>query len=243
MIFFISTIILESMGDDSSDEIVLAERMDNDSSEISMVEVVRKYQRPTRVKRKGSTQSSQTSKARRRQGVEKAQYADDLSSREPGSDFCEKKELCKVTVVDQNSKKTFHMKKTDTLESIYKAYHEGSSPIKMKYKSVPVSRHLTLEEIGFDGDHCITIHRQGQASGEFGIELKIHVDCTKTIEVNLCKELMIEEVFEKLEEMGFRGDLLVRNGVVLGRKMNIKDVLQTGDVVDLVSKDEIEYKI
>lgn len=232
------------MGDDSSDEIVLAERMDNDSSEISMVEVVRKYQRPSRTKRKRPTQNSQPSKARRRQEVEKAPDADDNSSiRKLRSDFCDEKELCKVTVVDQSSKKTFHMKRTDTLESIYKAYHERDSPIKMKYKSVPVSRHLTLEEIGFDGDHCITIHRQGQTSGESGIELKIHIDCTKTIEVSLCKEFMVEEIFEKLEEMGFHGDLLVRNGVVLDRKMNIKDVLQTGDAIDLVSKDEIEYRI
>ncbi|KMV65577.1 hypothetical protein M970_080470 [Encephalitozoon cuniculi EcunIII-L] len=112
----------------------------------------------------------------------------------------------------------------------------------MKYKSVPVSRHLTLEEMGFDGRHCITIHRPDQASGESGIGLRINVDGARAVEASFCREAVIEKIFEKLSEMGFRGDFLVRNGVVLDRTASIGSVMGAGDVIDLVSKDEVEYR-
>ncbi|AFM98747.2 hypothetical protein EHEL_080420 [Encephalitozoon hellem ATCC 50504] len=231
------------MGEESSDEIVLAERVENDSSEISMVEVVRTSQRPARKKRKRSAQTALPSKCRKRREVEKASDAGENFNPERFVDgSCSEGELFRVVVVDQDSRKTFHLRRTDTLESIYKAYYKANSPVKMKYKSVPVSRHLTLEEIGFDGDSCITVHRQRRISG-VGIGLKINIDYAKTIEIDVCKELTVGDIFPKLEEMGFRGDLLVKNGVVLDHVMDVKDVVCTGDVIDLVSKDEIEYKI
>ncbi|ADM11978.2 uncharacterized protein Eint_080420 [Encephalitozoon intestinalis ATCC 50506] len=228
------------MGDDSSSEIVLAERVDHDSDEVSIVEIVREGRKLPNERRKGSGRAESSRKGRKRAVEENPNDEDDRKRLK--DDSYRGKGLCRVTVVDQGLERIFHLKSTDTLEDIYKVYHREDSPIKMKYKSVPISRHLTLEEIGFDESHWIMIHRQGQTSREAGIRLKINVDYAKVVELSVSKELSVEGIFERLGEMGFEGDLLVRNGVVLNPKASTADVTRPGDIIDLVSKDEIVYR-
>ncbi|CAD26355.2 hypothetical protein [Encephalitozoon cuniculi GB-M1] len=230
------------MGDDSSDEIVLARSADDDSSEICVVEVVRDTPGPGRARRKRSTSVARARRAGGKQVLEEGSSDSGPRQKKLRNDVRHEKEAHRVTAVDQGAEKIFYLKSTDTLDSVYQAYCKGGLPVKMKYKSVPVSRHLTLEEMGFDGRHCITIHRPDQASGESGIGLRINVDGARAVEASFCREAVIEKIFEKLSEMGFRGDFLVRNGVVLDRTASIGSVMGAGDVIDLVSKDEVEYR-
>lgn len=230
------------MGDDSSDEIVLAETASSGSSEISIVEVATRRPRSRARARKGSPRRLDGPRPKKKALEKVAGARRSQAPKKPKCGAGGEKGLCNVRVVERDEERVFHLRATDTLEKVYQAYHREDSPARMKYRSVPVSRHLTLEEMGFDDSHCITIHRQGEVQPSTGVEIKVNIDGSIVVELSLCKNLAVGKIFEQLEAMGHGGDLLVRNGIVLDEAADVGSAVKTGDVVDLVSRAGLVYR-
>ncbi|KAM0671228.1 hypothetical protein OCOL_001676 [Ordospora colligata] len=123
-------------------------------------------------------------------------------------------------------------------------YCKEDPNVKMKHKSIPVSRHLTLDEINFDENHCISIHGLsgiGKESDEIHIRANLSTD--NTIEIDVGRGMRVDEVLAIAVKDGSTGNILVRNGEVLQMEALIGSMVNPGDVLDIVNISDLEYLI
>ncbi|KAK6089191.1 hypothetical protein P3W45_001818 [Vairimorpha bombi] len=108
---------------------------------------------------------------------------------------------CLILLRGSEEDKKFYLKDDSLLEDLF----EISGISKVKYRGIPVSKYLSLKEIGYSKDYpYFDIIDDG--SSDFNLK------------INLCdKEGMI-----------------VMNGIIINEEMKIKDVFENDDVVDVI---------
>lgn len=219
------------MGEDSSDEIVLVRRQDTceDSSDVVVLTPVED----------SWTQGKNIDKNTTGGTKQKCRSTGESCPKRPRR-RCNDEGLCVVKVVCGETEEVRYLKRTDTLESIHQEFCGEDPKIKMRYKSTFVSKYLTLEEVGFGDEDSIMIHKpQATANCSDFVKVKINVDVDRTVEFQLDGDSAVERVLDKARENGHRGDILVKNGHVVSLARRIRDVLGSGDVIDLISYDDI----
>lgn len=209
------------MGEDLSDEIILT-RVQEACDDVVLIA-------PTTPRRRKATMTSRKKTAETRKTPEDRKRLKSKPDSVGG--------LCRVRVVDMGTESVVYLRKTDTLESIHQEICKSDPQAKMKYKSVIVSKYLTLQEIKFDEeDGCILVqHAEDQGT----IKVRVNVDTNRTVELPVVGDNAVTEILSGLKDTGFYGDFLVRNGVVIDCTKPIKDVLKNEDVVDLIMHHDV----
>ena len=111
---------------------------------------------------------------------------------------------------------TFFLSPTDTLETIKK----------LKYKGTPVSKYLTLTELGFTTDH---IFFDVMEEGILKLNLKINIDSQTTENINIDRNKTIRDLI-----CMYGKRQVVFNGYVVCEDVVVKEVFEDGDVVDVI---------
>ncbi|KAH9410989.1 hypothetical protein HK407_09g14030 [Ordospora pajunii] len=260
------------MDDAESSDIVLGVAMDEDSSDVALVNTAKHSARRSSARR---TSMALAKNAQNRYSAEsdthKPKYKREKRKESPGAlrkppqtrkklkpnampetpsspvavgHALETEGQVKVKVVDLNGERVVYLERTDTLDKIYRMYCKKDPNVRMKHKSIPVSRHLTLDEINFDENHCISIHGlNGVAKEPDEIHVRVNLSTENTIEMDVGKGLRVDEVLAIAAKDSHAGNILVRNGEVLPMEMLIGSVVDSGDVLDVVSMSDLEYLI
>jgi hypothetical protein len=169
---------------------------------------------------------------------ESAAAPSELSFSRPTQAPASREKIFKVTAIDGGTRKKYLLRESDTLEEIHRDFCSKDRTCKMRYKLFPVSRYLTLREIGFDKeDTCIIIQgpRKEEADPSM-LMLKINASETTSFDMNVEADATAGELLDRLVKNGHSGRALIRNGHILNLTKRCRDMLAPGDVVDLVNE-------
>jgi hypothetical protein len=130
---------------------------------------------------------------------------------------------CLILLRGSEEDKKFYLKDDSLLEDLF----EISGISKVKYRGIPVSKYLSLKEIGYSKDYpYFDIIDDG--SSDFNLKINVDFYSTKSIKINKYKKVC--DILKLCDKEG----MIVMNGIIINEEMKIKDVFENDDVVDVI---------
>ncbi|WUR02131.1 NFATC2-interacting protein [Vairimorpha necatrix] len=128
----------------------------------------------------------------------------------------------KIYIKDDDKELELYLEKDDTLENIFEDYDY----IKIKYNNLPVSKYLTLDEIGFDSTQP---YFEVVEKLNTDINLKLNLDFYTIKNITIGKNKLVKDI---LEISGKEGSIIM-NGIIIDDHKEIKEVFEDNDVIDI----------
>lgn len=132
-------------------------------------------------------------------------------------------EKTKIILRSDDEERVFYVGKDDTFADIL----EEADLVKIKYNGIPVSKYLTLEEIGFVENNPYFELIDTTCSD---INLKVNVDFYACKNILISKNKKVSDILERCGKSG----IIVMNGIIIDLNKKIKEVLENDDVIDVI---------